>query len=78
LYYCITKYPCIFIILLNSNYHNKGYGNLLLNYTLQSVDISEIYLSVDNNNINAEKLYLKNDFILISQEEKIKIMKKII
>jgi perosamine synthetase len=69
-----------FGIYINSDFRNKGFGNIILNYTLKLIDmdnVREIYLSVDDDNINAQKLYIKNDFVLIEQKSNIKIMKKI-
>ena len=54
----------------------KGYGKIivtaLLNFASTN-NVSEIKLSVDNDNIAAIKLYEKHGFVLLEQREKIKI-----
>jgi perosamine synthetase len=66
-----------FGICILPSYHNKGYGNLLISNILiksKIKQISSIYLTVDNNNIYAVKLYLKHNFIVIKQNEKFTTM----
>ena len=74
-----------FGIYLNEHYRGKKLGNLLLNYTINSVslkhvNICEIQLSVDINNIHAIKLYEKNNFVINCNynDEKVLYMKKIL
>ena len=74
-----------FGIYLNEHYRVKKLGNLLLNYTINSVslkhvNICEIQLSVDINNIHAIKLYEKNNFVINCNynDEKVLYMKKIL
>ena len=45
-------------------YRGKKLGNLLLNYTMYSCNLDIIHLSVDVDNENAIKLYIKNGFII--------------
>lgn len=66
-----------FGIYLDSFYHGLNLGNLLLNYTLNFVNIDEINLSVDTNNEKAIKLYKKNGFIINEKSnDKIYFMNK--
>jgi len=54
-----------FGICISDQHQNKGLGNHIMKYILHHYKIKyckEIYLSVDNNNINAIKLYKKNNF----------------
>ena len=51
-----------FGIYLDKLYRGKKLGNLLLNYTIYSCNLDIIYLSVDVDNENAIKLYIKNGF----------------
>jgi perosamine synthetase len=69
-----------FGIYLNDGYRGKGFGGLLLNYTLQEKnikDISEIHLSVDIDNIYAIKLYEKNNFTIYKSSDCVNYMKKL-
>lgn len=49
-------------LFIDSNYHNKGYGNKLLNFVKERKD--EIQLKVYEKNKKAYEFYLKNGFIL--------------
>jgi perosamine synthetase len=67
-------------IYINEEYQNKKIGSLLLKYVLQHekiLKINEIYLSVDKNNLSAIKLYEKNNFKIIEEEDLYFIMKKL-
>jgi len=69
-----------FGLYLNDGYRGKGFGGLLLNYTLQEKnikDISEIHLSVDIDNIYAIKLYEKNNFTIYKSSDCVNYMKKL-
>lgn len=69
-----------FGIYIDNEYRNKGYGNMFLNYTLNHEnlkEINEINLSVDDDNINAIKLYKKNCFEIYDKKENIFYMKKL-
>jgi perosamine synthetase len=69
-----------FGIYLNNDYRGKGFGGLLLNYTLRHnniKDITEIYLSVDVDNFYALKLYEKNNFAIYKSTDRVNYMKKI-
>lgn len=60
-------------ICILENYHNKGYGNFLINTILaksRMKQINKIHLTVDNTNIYAIKLYLKHNFKEIQKNEK--------
>ena len=53
-------------------YHNKGYGNFMMNYMLSDPKINKInniYLTVDNDNIYAIKLYVKHNFNEINKDD---------
>jgi len=55
-------------------YHNQGYGNFMMNYILSDSKIKQInnnniYLTVDNDNIYAIKLYIKHNFNEINKNE---------
>jgi len=59
-------------ICLLDEYMNYGYGNKIINYMLQHKSVinrKPIYLSVDNNNYHAIKLYEKYNFKIIKKEE---------
>jgi RimJ/RimL family protein N-acetyltransferase len=66
------------ICILNE-YQGKGYGNLILNkivdFTRKNTSIEELYLTVDKTNINAIKLYKKNNFQLVNEEKDYNLMK---
>jgi len=67
-----------FGIYLDEHYRGKGFGGLLLNYTLNHnkiKDISEIHLSVDIDNVYAVKLYQKNNFTIYKSIDRINYMK---
>ncbi|WP_291583899.1 GNAT family N-acetyltransferase [Clostridium sp. UBA6640] len=49
-------------LFIDSNYHNKGYGNKLLNFVKERRD--EIQLNVYEKNKKAYGFYLRNGFIL--------------
>jgi len=49
-------------LFIDSNYHNKGYGNKLLNFVKERRD--EIELKVYEKNKKAYEFYLRNGFIL--------------
>ena len=53
-----------FGIYLDQAYRGKKLGNLLLNYTIHSCNLDIIHLSVDADNENAIKLYIKNGFVI--------------
>lgn len=58
-------------------HHNKGYGNFLMNKILiqsKSKQVNTIYLTVDNDNIYAIKLYLKHNFNEINKNERFTTM----
>jgi GNAT superfamily N-acetyltransferase len=62
-----------FGICILPDYHNKGYGNYLMNNILiksREKNIETIYLSVDNINIHAIKLYSKHNFKVIETNDK--------
>ena len=53
-------------------YHNQGYGNFMMNYILSDSKIKQInniYLTFDNDNIYAIKLYIKHNFNEINKNE---------
>ena len=59
---------------INPKYQNKGYGSLLLKYTIERIkkteeDIKKIILNVKTNNSNAIKLYDKFNFRKIKRIE---------
>lgn len=57
-------------ICLLEDYTKYGYGNKIINYMLGHKSVIEskpIYLSVDNNNYNAIKLYEKHNFKIIEK-----------
>jgi dTDP-4-amino-4,6-dideoxygalactose transaminase/ribosomal protein S18 acetylase RimI-like enzyme len=59
-----------FGICILEEYCNYGYGNKLMNYIFNNqkiLDLDNINLTVDNNNINAIKLYKKYNFKLIKK-----------
>jgi perosamine synthetase len=67
-----------FGIYIDDKYRGKGFGKLLLNYTLYNAcinGISEINLSVDSDNDAAINLYKKNNFIIISERDNVCYMK---
>ena len=61
-------------IAIADKYKSKGYGKIIMNELIlnaKSIDLSEIYLSVDNSNIYAIRLYNKFGFKkLISDKSK--------
>ena len=66
-----------FGICILPEHHNKGYGNYLMNNILiksKIKNINQIYLTVDNINIHAIKLYSKHNFKVIETNEKITTM----
>jgi perosamine synthetase len=68
-----------FGICLYQQYQNMGIGNKLMRYILNHYkikNISEIYLTVDNINTNAIRLYEKNNFQKITSNDKYITMKK--
>jgi perosamine synthetase len=68
-----------FGIYLNEDYRGKGFGGLLLNYTLNHnkiKDISEIHVSVDIDNHHAIKLYQNNNFTIYKSTECVNYMKR--
>jgi ribosomal protein S18 acetylase RimI-like enzyme len=57
------------------SYQNKGYGDFLIyNILSKSKQINKIYLTVDNENTHAIKLYLKHNFNEIEKNEKFTTM----
>jgi len=70
-----------FGIYLDSEYQSRGIGNKLMGYVLNHyklINIDEIYLTVDNDNINAIKLYKKYQFEEIFKNEKYTMMRNIL
>jgi perosamine synthetase len=68
-----------FGIYLHNEYCGKKIGNFLLNYTLfncYAKNINEINLTVDKSNEPAIKLYMKNNFTIEKENEKIYFMNK--
>jgi perosamine synthetase len=64
-------------IYINDAYQNKGLGNKIIKYLINHYKIdNEIFLTVDNDNICAKKLYLKNGFKDIENNENYSLMKK--
>ena len=62
-----------FGICILPTHHNKGYGNFLMNNILiksKNKKICSIYLTVDNTNTYAIKLYSKHNFNEITKNEK--------
>ena len=62
-----------FGICVLSDHHNKGYGNYLMNNILiksKEKNIEQIFLTVDNINIHAIKLYSKHNFKVIETNDK--------
>jgi perosamine synthetase len=62
-----------FGICILPEHHNKGYGNYLMNNILiksKIKKIEQIYLTVDNINIHAIKLYSKHNFKVIETNDK--------
>ena len=68
-----------FGIYIYEKYQNKGLGNKIMKYIfnyLKIKNINEIYLTVDNINTNAIKLYKKNNFNEILKNDKFILMNK--
>lgn len=66
-----------FGICILPEYHNKGYGNFLINNILvksKNKQLHSIYLTVDNINTYAIKLYLKHNFNEIQKNEQFTTM----
>jgi perosamine synthetase len=66
-----------FGICILPNYHNKGYGNFLMKNIIlkcKNKNLNTIYLTVDNSNTYAIKLYLKYNFNEIQKNEKFTTM----
>jgi GNAT superfamily N-acetyltransferase len=66
-----------FGICILPEYHNKGYGDYLMNNILiksKIKNIEPIYLTVDNINIHAIKLYSKHNFKVIETNDKYSTM----
>lgn len=66
-----------FGICILPDHHNKGYGNYLMNNILiksKIKNIDTIYLTVDNINIHAIKLYSKHNFKVIETNDKFTTM----
>ena len=62
-----------FGICILPEHHNKGYGNYLMNNILiksKIKNIEPIYLTVDNINIHAIKLYSKHNFKVLETNDK--------
>ena len=57
----------LFEIAVDENYRNKGYANKLIDKLPSDMDI---FLEVSENNINAIKLYKKNNFIELARRKK--------
>jgi ribosomal protein S18 acetylase RimI-like enzyme len=62
-------------ILVSDNYQNLGYGNFIMDDLLGVTD-EPIFLSVDINNIKAQNLYKKKNFVQIESDSKKIIMLK--
>jgi len=70
-----------FGICILPEYQNRKLGKDLLNFTLnnnQIKNIHDIYLTVDNDNVKAIKIYLQNNFQIVAGNDKYIEMKKII
>lgn len=72
-----------FGIYIDDLYQNRGLGNKIMKYLLyhyhyKTKDLSEIHLTVDNDNERAIKLYKKHDFVEIKKNEKRIFMKKVL
>jgi perosamine synthetase len=68
-----------FGIYVDDKYRGKRLGGLFLNYTLHNAwmnDISDIYLSVDDDNEYAIKLYKKNKFMVTEERNNVLYMKR--
>jgi len=66
-----------FGICILPSHHNKGYGDFLMNNILtksKTKQINTIYLTVDNENTYAIKLYIKHNFNEINKNEKFTTM----
>ena len=57
----------LFEIAVDKNYRNRGYANKLIDKLPSDMDI---FLEVSENNINAIKLYKKNNFIELARRKK--------
>ena len=57
----------LFEIAVDENYRNRGYANKLIDKLPSDMDI---FLEVSENNINAIKLYKKNNFIELARRKK--------
>jgi len=57
------------------NYQGKGFGKQIMNYLLNETR-DTIYLTVDTDNIVAQKLYIKFDFNIISSKDTHYVMKR--
>lgn len=57
----------LFEIAVDENYRNKGFANKLIDKLPSDMDI---FLEVSENNINAIKLYKKNNFIELARRKK--------
>lgn len=68
-----------FGLYLHPEYQGKGIGSKLTKYILEHYKvkcIDEVYLTVDNDNISAIKLYEKNNFMAVENNDKYILMKK--
>jgi len=64
-------------IYIDDEFQNKGIGNKIIKFIINHYKIEQdIFLSVDNNNKNAKKLYIKNGFKEIECNKNYSIMKK--
>lgn len=62
-------------IIVSDNNIGKGIGNQIMDKLLENIN-SEIYLTVDIENINAIVLYLKKNFVFQERKETYYIMKR--
>ena len=66
-------------ICILSNYQNNGYGNIIMNCLInkfnETFGLSELFLTVDKNNIKAIKLYKKFNFNIYFETNDFYLMK---
>ena len=61
------------------HYKGKGYGKKIMDFLIDQAEIkkiNDIYLTVDNNNYIAKKLYMKYGFIVVQEYDTYCKMKK--
>ncbi|QSS96748.1 GNAT family N-acetyltransferase [Psychroflexus sp. ALD_RP9] len=60
-------------IILDQNYQGKGYGktaiNLMLNYAFDTLDLHQVYVTINSENINSIKLFELLGFQLIGEQK---------